>query len=92
MWRGRLLQMKTLSPGEIAKLLQVSDGTVGSWISNGELAAFVASRSASSRRPRYRVSEEALSEFMARRSVVPPAAPVRRRRKNADDQIIKFYG
>jgi hypothetical protein len=76
----------------IAARYQCSPSTVSAWIANGELRAVCVSRSASSRKPRWRITDAALSEFEARRAAGPVAAPVTRRRKAADDdQIIQFY-
>jgi predicted site-specific integrase-resolvase len=77
---------------DVAEILGVSPKTVGTWISAGELKVFVVSESESSRRPRYRVTEASLTEFMAKRALVPAVAPARQRRKSRDDSdVIHFY-
>lgn len=68
------------TPPQVAKELGVEPPKVLGWIASGELAAFnVANRT--SKRPRWRISDEALSNFIAARSASPPrvAAPARRR-------------
>ena len=65
--------MKTFTAKEVAEMLKISAGTVGSLISSGELVAMNCSRSPSSQRPRFRVTEQALAEFLAKRAVVPAA-------------------
>jgi len=74
--------MKMLTPPEVAKLLRITSDKVLGWIRSGELRSMnVAAKTGG--RPRYRVAEEDLTAFLARRAVVPPP-PVRRRRKPAD--------
>lgn len=70
----------------------VSVSTVSSWICNGELAAVNVSRNPASRKPRWRVTDEALAEFeKSRAAVTPTLKPPRRRRNKDDDGIIEFY-
>ena len=77
---------------QLSKRYAVSSSTVTSWIRNGELAACCVSRSPSSRKPRYRVTEAALADFEALRAAVPvPPKATRRRKATGDDQIIQFY-
>jgi len=75
---------------QIAERYMVSPSTVSGWIANNELDAFVVSRAAGSRKPRYRVTEEALAAFERRRAVgsQTPATP---RRKKANDGVVEFY-
>jgi excisionase family DNA binding protein len=71
-----------LTPPQIAKRLGVNPDKVLTWIRNGELEAFNAATRPDSQRPRYRVTEEALLAFQARRAV-GPQKPIARRRKKA---------
>jgi excisionase family DNA binding protein len=64
-----------LKPTEIAKLLRVSQDKVLGWIRRAQLRAVNVSDSV---RPRYRVSQESLDDFLKAREVVRP--PVRQRR------------
>jgi len=68
-------------PPAIAKRFQVKQQVVGKWIRSGELAAVDVSESRG-RRPRWRVSQEALDAFLASRGNRPPAKVTRRRRKS----------
>ncbi len=75
-----------LTPPEAAKLLRVDPSTVIGWIKSGELpASNLASRSAT--RPRWRISREALEEFLAGRE--PRPAVKKKRRSNA--RVIQFF-
>jgi transposase len=69
-----------LTVAQVARRRKVSPATVRAWIDRGELEATVESRAPDSKRPRHRVSEEALAAFLERRRVVK-AVGVGRRRK-----------
>jgi hypothetical protein len=71
-----------LTPPQIAKQLKVSPDKVLTWIRNGELVAFNAATRPDSQRPRYRVTDEALLAFQARRAA-GPQQPIVRRQKPA---------
>lgn len=72
--------METYTPPTISKMLHVSRHTVMAWIRRGELkASNLASKTAT--RPRFRVTKEALEEFLSDREVTPAPEPVRRRRR-----------
>ena len=74
------------TPPQAADVLQVDPDTVRGWIESGELVASnLASRSAT--RPRWRISREALEEFLAGREPRPPAK--KKRRSNA--RVIQFF-
>jgi len=83
----------TFNVQDIARRFAVSTSTVSAWIANGELPAVNVSRSPSSLKPRWRISEQSLSEFEQRRASSPSPAPraTTRRRAAGDDSIIKFY-
>ena len=59
----------------------VSAHTVLAWIASGELRAVNVARSANGGKPRWRITEEALSAFEASRTPGPPAVRTRRRKK-----------
>jgi hypothetical protein len=61
---------------DVADQLGVSTGTVSALIHSGELAAFSASKSPTSKKPRWRVLHKSLEEFIARRSVGPSVQPL----------------
>lgn len=73
--------MRTYTPAEIREMLRVSDEKVYAWIESGEMAAFnVAGKKAT--RPRYRIEESALRDFINMKSVnAMPTATTRRRTK-----------
>lgn len=74
------------TPPKAAKVLRVDPETIRELIRSGELrASNLASRSAT--RPRWRISREALEEFLAGREPRPPAK--KKRRSNA--RIIQFF-
>lgn len=74
--------MRSHSVDAVAELLSVSREkpihreTVLTWIRKGELAAVNISESASSKRPRYIITDDALAAFIERRSTIKssPAA------------------
>jgi excisionase family DNA binding protein len=68
------------TPPEVAKELGVEPSKIIAWIRQGELRAInVATRPTG--RPRYRIDEEAIEEFLHRRATKPPTpAPPRRQR------------
>jgi len=75
-----------LTPPQIAKQLKVSPDKVLTWIRNGELVAFNAATRPDSQRPRYRVTDEALLAFQARRAA-GPQQPIVRRQKPATSSM-----
>lgn len=68
-----------LTPPEIAKQLRVSSPKVLGWIRRGELSAVNVSDTGF--RPRYRVSQQSLDEFLESREVQLPTPRVRRKRQ-----------
>jgi hypothetical protein len=75
--------------GYIMRHFNVGRGTVKAWIEANELKAVNASRSPGSRKPRWRVSPEALAAFEAARAAGVPAPKPRRRKSSGD--VIEFY-
>jgi hypothetical protein len=73
---------------EVAARYGVTEHTVLGWVAAGDLRALDVRR-AGARRPRWRVTPEALAEFEARRSPAAAVAPRRRRQRPAD--VIEFY-
>ena len=71
--------MKRFSTKQVAAHLGISRETVAALIRSGQLAAINVSLSPSSRRPRYRVTEQALEDFEAQRSVQQQRRPAQRR-------------
>jgi excisionase family DNA binding protein len=67
----------------------VGAGTVLAWIASREMQAINISRRPGSKKPRWRITAEALEAFELRRTANPPAPRVRRRRRPAD--VVEFY-
>lgn len=78
-----------LTPPALARRLAVKPEKVRAWILRGELEAVDVSDRAGLGRPRWRISQQAIEKFLARRSAQPPPKPVRRRRRD-DDEVDYF--
>jgi excisionase family DNA binding protein len=77
-----------LTVPSIAESLGIDAGKVLGWLRSGELTGVnVAHRRDG--RPRWRVSAEALEQFLQRRQSSPPAPPKSRRKRQAG--VIEFY-
>lgn len=77
-----------LTPPQLAKQRwRCKPSTVIAAIKRGELKAFNLA-GPGCRRPRYRISPEAVRDFEARRSVVPAVKPIRRTRR---DMTVKEF-
>jgi len=77
-----------LSPPSVARMLGCKPDKIRLFIANGELAAInLASRRGG--RPRYRVSAQALEQFLRRREVI--AAPKGQRRRRREPAAINHY-
>lgn len=82
--------MKFYTPPEIAKLLKISPESVIAMIRRHELTGFDLASPGSSR-PRFRITEAALQDFIARREIKPPTPTTRRPRKPATVSDRKDY-
>jgi CubicO group peptidase (beta-lactamase class C family) len=80
-----------LTAAQVGERLGVDPEAVRSWCASKQLVAINVARNPRGKRPRWRVSEAALDEFLARRTSgkSPEAAPQRRRAKAAN--IIQFF-
>jgi len=77
---------RTYIPREVAEIFRVSEEKVLRWIASGELVAFNVAASTSGR-PRWRITQEALDDFIRTRSATPPPQkPTRRKRQRAEVQ------
>jgi excisionase family DNA binding protein len=89
LWEG-LPQAAFLSVSQVAARLQVSSDTVLGWIRSGGLRAIDVTASGNGMRRHFRITEEALQEFLGSREVrcspSPRAAPARRRRETGSEQ------
>ena len=79
-----------MSPPEVARLLGVGETKVLGWVKSGELAAVnLAAKTLG--RPRYRISPQALDDFLAGRQANPPEeAPARPRLRKAVGWIERY--
>lgn len=80
-----------LTPAQCAARLAIDVDRVRTLIRNGELAAIDVGQG-TRRRPRYRVSESALDNFIQQRTVRPPStAENRRQHRRRDPQVVEFF-
>jgi excisionase family DNA binding protein len=79
----------TLSVQDLTERYRVSEHTVLGWINRGELRAINVGRRAGAKKPRWRITEEALAAFELARTPTPLPPKARRRRRPAD--VIEFY-
>ncbi len=80
---------RTFTVADLTERYGVSEHTVLGWIRSGELKAFSVGRSPGAKKPRWRVSAEAVESFELRRTPTPPKARARRRRR--DVSVIEFF-
>lgn len=80
---------------EVAEHCGVSVATVLCWIRRGELEAICVSKNANSRKPRYRISESALTKFSRSRTVATVTEGSEtekpKRKSNRKSAVVKFY-
>jgi hypothetical protein len=69
---------------DIQRRYAVTTHTVLGWIRSGELKALNVGRRPGARKPRWRVSQEALNAFELLRTPTPPMPRMRRRRQSAE--------
>jgi excisionase family DNA binding protein len=81
--------MRSLRVREVAEHYGVTAGTVLAWLRSGELRAINVGRRVGARKPRWRITPEALAAFERRRTPSPTPAPTRRRKRAADH--VMFY-
>jgi transposase len=74
---------------DVMKRYGVGEHTVLGWIKAGELRAFNVGRTPGAKKPRWRISEEALTAFELLRTPTPPAPKTRRRKQDAT--VVEFY-
>lgn len=74
---------------DIATRYCVTIHTVLGWIKTGELKSINVGRSHGAKKPRWRITEQALVEFEALRTPAPPLPRAARRKRVAD--VVEFY-
>jgi excisionase family DNA binding protein len=75
---------------DICNRFGVHEQTVLAWIHSGELKAVNVGVSPAKKKPRWRITEEALKAFEELRATTPPAPRVQRRRKKQASDVIEF--
>jgi excisionase family DNA binding protein len=79
----------TLTVKDICERFCVSEHTVLAWINRGELRAVNVGRRPGAKRPRWRITPEALAAFELARTPSPP--PPRGRRRQRPGEVVQFY-
>jgi excisionase family DNA binding protein len=79
----------TLSVPDVCERYRVSEHTVLGWIRSGELRAINVGRRPGAKKPRWRITQNALDAFEALRTPTPPLPRLRRHKRPAD--VIRFY-
>jgi excisionase family DNA binding protein len=79
----------TLSVRDLCERYGVGEHTVLGWINSGELRAVNVGRHPGAKKPRWRITQDALEAFEALRTPTPPVPRTRRRKRPAD--VIEFY-
>ena len=79
----------TFTVKQVAERYGVGGHTVLGWIRSGQLRAINVGRSPGAKKPRWRVTQEALETFELIRTHSPPPPRTRRRRQPAG--VVEFY-
>jgi hypothetical protein len=77
-----------LTPPQIARRLRCRSSKVIVWIRKGALRAVNVAEDPNGKRPRWRISPQALEDFLTARANRAPAAPRRRKRQL---QVTEFF-
>lgn len=80
---------KYLTPPEVARRLRVNPNKVLRWLRSGALAGFDVSEGA--QRPRFRITPEALADFIASRAIKAKQEPSLRRRSRKQAATAEFF-
>lgn len=81
--------MKSRSPAQLARDEGLRSSKPLDWIASGELVAVNLATSPTGR-ARWRITDDAWADFLARRAAPPPKPDRRRRRKKLHD-VIEFF-
>jgi len=79
----------TLSVRSLSERYAVSEHTVLGWIRSGELRALNVGRRPGAKKPRWRITEQALLEFELARTPTPSLPRTRRRKQPGE--VVQFY-
>lgn len=80
---------RALTVRDLTERYGVGEHTVLGWIRSGELRAINCGRRQGTKKPRWRITAEALSAFELIRTPSPPPPRTRRRKQQAN--VIEFY-
>ena len=80
---------RALCVKEVCEHYGVGEGTVLGWIRSGQLRALNVGRRLGARKPRWKITREAVEAFELLRTHSPPP-PTTRRRKSSPE-VIEFY-
>ena len=78
--------IKVFKPREVARLLGIRDATVYALITSGQLKA----RDVGEKRSSWRITEEAVQDYLNGDGEPQPAAPKRKRRKQRRQEKVFF--
>ena len=81
----------TLTVKHVCLQYGVSEHTVLGWIHSGELQAVNVGRRPGSKKPRWRITQQALQSFEAQRMAAPLPPQPKKRRKQRLAGVIEFY-
>jgi len=81
--------MSTFGVKDICERFAVGEYTVLGWIKRGELRAINVGRSPAAKKPRWRITQEALDAFELSRTATAPPPKTHRRKRQAD--VYEFY-
>lgn len=81
---------RALTVKDLCERYGVNEHTVTAWIRSGELRAINVGRKPGGKKPRWRITAEALASFELLRTHSPPPARTRRRRQSAG-YVLEFY-
>jgi hypothetical protein len=79
----------TLCVRDLCERYDIGEHTVLGWIRSGELRAINVGRRPGAKKPRWRITQEALEAFELARTPTPVAPRARRRGRPAE--VIQFY-
>ena len=84
-------QERHMSPPQVGKLLGIAADKVVRLIRSGQLEGYDCAENPNGQRPRFRVTPEALEDFIARRAAVPTRPPSRRKRPATPKEFVRNF-
>jgi hypothetical protein len=80
----------TLTVRDLMDRYRVTEGTVLGWLRSGELRGFSVGRRPGAKKPRWRVTADALAAFELLRTPSPPPPRTRRRKRQLAEVIDRY--